>query len=1417
MKNISFDDVCKLTRAKKSSGDKATGHCPCPDHPDHNPSLGIWIRDGRVHYKCMSRGCSREAIRAGLSALQGSTSGSVREVKRIEPSVPTGTRPERSLTPEAYLASKGLDISALQHSGLIVNERDRCLEFILQREGRETGRHFVHSDRLSESGTTDKTTRGVLQGSAIVLTGCGDHYVCEGPITGLSLWLLTRGTVHVTCGAENMKNISLDAARAASVTVVADCDEPGVEGAVALCEVLLRRDGIAARLCRLDEGLEVADELTVIQSVKGFDFNDAHRLLGAEWALGRLQLAEDWRDARKRYWEEPDLASVPAADSLPLDGLPQPVASFVREQAHAIQVHPDRILGSLLCVIGSLACGRFSLRLRSASDGYIAHPNLYLAQVGRPSARKSPAMAVARDFLRRAVTDQAKRRQEGLAKVSSLKKSKKAKSDGLLSEIKKPKDPAATQAKQRQLEELELELTSLEMEPVPYDPIYTTDATPEALVSLLAGSSRALLLYFDEASKLIKQMAREGFAEIRSLLTAGFAGNEPYRCDRVTVYRPHIEALRLGFLCGIQPDVLQPLMTSEDDGLLARVLFVNPAETESRFVDEPQSWELRQAVQSIVDALYEAKSERVLSFSPEALALFATVYNENDALKRAAIGQSRHLEGFLGKHETIFAKLCLTLHLLNVPVADEVQVTTVAAAHGIYKALVTHYQKTVHQGFGNHPVVAAAMAGRLDEIKTVRGLKKGGLGADNEAALNTLLKTLEEKKVLRVIETKCAGRPSQVLVLSPHVRKQDVPLEPQTPETPIPLPIADTFGAFGTFGKVCINPQCDAGVPVEAVPAIRLWSQEDGCLGSTVAVDTETTAIVGSEAPELKLMQACANPDLVYFVRPRDARAFLDAHREAKLVFHNFPFDCAVLQRATGIDLVDRLLEDHARIIDTALLYRLVELAEKGEVPKKWSLATVAHELLGAELVKDDDVRLSWDVLSDAADDFLGSLTPEQRSYAAQDAGVTLRCWQVLQQRLARLQAENQLSLLTQIQGAWALDRVQRRGIAVDQDLLRHRLETLNSAETRLRTELQTLGYIPSKLGNRNVLEAELEKLCVEAGKPLITTAKSGKPKIDEGTLAPWAGRSPLIKAYLQFVQLKKQKDFLVKMDEPRIFPRYDALLRTGRTSCSSPNIQNLPRTGIREVLVPTPGHCFIIADYAGIELVTLAQHCLTRYGHSKMAVMINEGKDLHTELARHILKTHDVSTEDRRKAKALNFGIPGGLGAERLCDYAAATFGVRMSLEEARTFKSSYLKLFPEVAEHLKSGDGQNEVVSTLSGRIAANCSYTQARNFVFQGLAADGAKRALFYLERAGFKVVAFIHDEVIVEVPCQGPEDGSLESVGQQIETIMIDGMRHFTPDVAVKVEWYAADRWSKDGKLARDAHDRVVPFVVEVDHG
>jgi hypothetical protein len=113
---------------------------------------------------------------------------------------------------------------------------------------------------------------------------------------------------------------------------------------------------------------------------------------------------------------------------------------------------------------------------------------------------------------------------------------------------------------------------------------------------------------------------------------------------------------------------------------------------------------------------------------------------------------------------------------------------------------------------------------------------------------------------------------------------------------------------------------------------------------------------------------------------------------------------------------------------------------------------------------------------------------------------------------------------------------------------------------------------------------------------------------------------------------------------------------------------------------------------------------------------------------------------------------------------------------------------------------------VFTLTGRLRAAASYPARHNNVFQGLASDGAKLALWKLWRAGYRIVNFVHDEFLIEVP-DGPE---LEEHDREITRLMVAGMTEVVPDVVVKVESVAARAWSKEAVRQVDGAGRLVAW-------
>lgn len=308
-----------------------------------------------------------------------------------------------------------------------------------------------------------------------------------------------------------------------------------------------------------------------------------------------------------------------------------------------------------------------------------------------------------------------------------------------------------------------------------------------------------------------------------------------------------------------------------------------------------------------------------------------------------------------------------------------------------------------------------------------------------------------------------------------------------------------------------------------------------------------------------------------------------------------------------------------------------------------------------------------------------------------------------------------------------------------------------------------------------------------------------------------------------------------------RVHTRLNPLVSTGRTSSTEPNLQNIAKeVGIREMYIASPGYALVSCDYNQQELIALSQSCYSRFGYSLMRDLINNGIDLHGYMASTIegcfdgLAPIDVNKPDllseykkrikdfksknphrfkecRALSKALNFGLPGGLGAVRFVNYAKG-YGVNIGVEESRKLCALWKATFPEMKEHLKpmpmfeDGCDGLYMTQTLTGRWRRKCAFCAALNTTFQGLAADCSKEAGWQLLKAGYFLVNFIHDEYIAEIPL----DKHFTSRCHEMAEIMMGAMQRFTPDVKVKAAPAAMLRWCKAAEDYYDGEGDLLPW-------
>jgi len=315
----------------------------------------------------------------------------------------------------------------------------------------------------------------------------------------------------------------------------------------------------------------------------------------------------------------------------------------------------------------------------------------------------------------------------------------------------------------------------------------------------------------------------------------------------------------------------------------------------------------------------------------------------------------------------------------------------------------------------------------------------------------------------------------------------------------------------------------------------------------------------------------------------------------------------------------------------------------------------------------------------------------------------------------------------------------------------------------------------------------------------------------------------------------------LLGIDAP-INAFFNSLVETGRTSCSKPNLHNPPRKGgVRECFEARPGYFFASCDYDTLELRTLAQACFKFFGYSEMREAILRGEDLHSAFAAEMMgisyadfmarmnEGDSICEEQRQFAKIANFGFPGGLGASGLVAYAKG-YGKKIDIKFAKKLHNDWFKKWPEMRAYFNyitsiSGRGEGTLIQLFSNRVRGGVRYTQAANSFFQGLAADGAKDALWvvtkecYLDKTsplyGCRPVIFLHDEIIMEIPYEKNNPAKASAAAKRLQQIMVERMQVWLPDVPAKASPVMMKRWYKGAKPVYDADKNMLPSMPKVE--
>ena len=594
---------------------------------------------------------------------------------------------------------------------------------------------------------------------------------------------------------------------------------------------------------------------------------------------------------------------------------------------------------------------------------------------------------------------------------------------------------------------------------------------------------------------------------------------------------------------------------------------------------------------------------------------------------------------------------------------------------------------------------------------------------------------------------------------------------------------------------------------------IRTEKELDELMGlinqaSYVSFDTETTSLDYMLA-ELVGISIALKPNEAFYIPINHSyegaekqleqgfvlealKPFLESDEIPK-IGHNLKYDRHILQNA-GIDLKGKLLD--------TMLFSYVN----NSTITRHNLDAVSKRYLNINPTSYEDVagkgakqipfsEVSIDVASD---------------YASEDADISLKLYEHIE---PMVQKEAKLAkLYSEIEGPliYTLGDIERNGVLIDSEKLNQQSKELEAKILKLERKVQKNAGEDFNLGSPKQLQ---EILYEKLGLPVIKKTPKGQPSTSEAVLQELSMDFPIVHDILSYRAISKLKstytDKLPKMinsNTGRVHTSYhQAVTATGRLSSSDPNLQNIPIRSeegrrIREAFIAPEGYKILAADYSQIELRIMA-HLSKDQG---LMDGFAKGQDIHQATAAEIFSINidDVTPNQRRSAKAINFGLIYGMSA----------FGLSKQLQitraEAQNYIEQYFERYPGVKNYMdetKLSAKKNGFVETVLGRRlyladieSSNYQRRQyaersAINAPMQGTAADLIKMAMTDLhskirnESLDAKIIMQVHDELVIEV-----NENQLDELSDLTVNIMAD---IFKLDVDLKVDADTGNNWDE----------------------
>jgi DNA polymerase-1 len=575
-----------------------------------------------------------------------------------------------------------------------------------------------------------------------------------------------------------------------------------------------------------------------------------------------------------------------------------------------------------------------------------------------------------------------------------------------------------------------------------------------------------------------------------------------------------------------------------------------------------------------------------------------------------------------------------------------------------------------------------------------------------------------------------------------------------------------------------------------------------------VAFDTETTSLDYMEA-ELVGMSLSVEAGKAAYIPvahdypgapeqlPRDEvleklKPWLEDATKRK-VGHHLKYDAHILARY-GIGLEGMAFDS------------MLESYVLNSVATRHDMDSVARHYLGRETIHYEDVagkgakQLTFNQVD------LETAAP----YAAEDADITMQLHEKLWSELGKI--DSLKTVYTEIEQPLVpiLLAMEETGVLIDKQMLADQSHELTGRMAELEKEAHELAGGPFNLGSPKQLQQILfEKLEL----PVIRKTPKGQPSTAEDVLAELASDYELPRVIIDYRGVSKLKStytdklpLQISASTGRVHTSYhQAVAATGRLSSTDPNLQNIPiRTPegrrIRQAFVAPDGHVLLAADYSQIELRIMAHLS----GDEGLQSAFAAEQDIHRATAAEVFETEfdEVTADQRRSAKAVNFGLMYGMSAFGLAKQLNVPRG------EAQEYIDLYFDRYPGVKvfmDDIRDRAKKQGFVETVFGRRLylpeINARNGQRRQYAertainapMQGTAADIIKRAMITVQewllssKPGARMIMQVHDELVFEV-----ENDAVDSVRDKVVTLMEDAA---DLDVALKVDTGIGKNWDE----------------------